>query len=216
MNCPNSFLMKCYGTEDVFLEKTAGEVPLLARLAAGLFNAELAHSNQKGDQRARLEAALQEEAARELELAKIREASAPLNGYRDDRGVGSARGSMDQAIFRDPGMVRLASIAAGAGADLGKEAGIGTGAVPAASNLLAQGKKWLGGGLGLKANLALGAAGVGGTILASKAMHAGTRAMAKEPTTPSYGMGHSVRGVGYALPFGVNQYGQPQVGTPLW
>ncbi len=198
MNTPNPALMQRYGTEDVFLAKTAG-VPLLASLMAGLFNAELAHSNQKGDQKARAEQALQQEALREYELAKLQQAEEALR----------------YTPVPDQAMVRLASIAADAGADLAKMGGIGTGAVPAAGNLLAQGKKWLGGGLGVKTNLALAGGTLATGILASKAMHAGTQAMAKQPTTPTYGMGHPVRGVGYQLPFGVNQYGQPQVGTPL-
>jgi hypothetical protein len=199
MNRPNAQLMKQYGTEDVFFAKTAGEVPLLARLVAGLTNAELAHSNQKGDQKAQQARALELQALQEYEQARLQQAEEALR----------------YTPVPDQAMMRLASIAVDAGADLAKMGGIGTGALPAAGNLLAQGKKWLGGGLGMKANLALAGGTLATGILASKAMHAGTAALSKEPTTPSYGMGHPVRGVGYQLPFGVNSYGQPQVGTPL-
>jgi hypothetical protein len=195
MNAPNAALMEKYGTA-----KVAGEGALLARLLAAVVNAELAHSNQKGDQAARQQDTDRDAAAREYEASKLHQA---------EQGLRAA------SIPFDPGMTRLASIAVGIGADLAKSAGVGTSAIPAAGNLLAQGKRFMSGGLGMKANLALGGAAIGGTILGSKAMHAGTRAMAKEPQTPVYGMGHQVRGVGYQLPFGVNEYGQPQVGTSL-
>ena len=200
MNEPNVALMKCYGTSDVFKEKTAGEVPLIARLAAMLINAELAHSNQKGDEKARLDDALREKALEEYELSRLQPATSALK---------------HTPVPVDESMVRLASIAVGIGSDLAKQAGIGTMAAPAAAGLLSQGKKWLSGGLGLKTNLALGAAGVGGAILGTKAIHAGTRALANTNGPPVYGMGHPVRNVGYQIPFGVNPYGQPQIGTPL-
>lgn len=195
MNAPNAALMEKYGTA-----KTAGEGALVARLLAAIINGELAHSNQKGDQKARQQDTDRDEAVREYEASKLHQA---------EQGLRAA------SVPFDPGMTRLASIAVGIGADMAKSAGVGTSAIPAAGNLLAQGKKFMSGGLGLKGNLALGGAAVGGTILASKALHKGTQALAREPQTPVYGMGHQVRGVGYQLPFGVNEYGQPQVGTPL-
>jgi hypothetical protein len=230
MNEPNAALMKRYGTEDVFLQKTAGETPLLALLAAGLFNAGLARSNKKGDDKSQAEQALRNEAIREIEHMKLDQAERALKHTPVPEGRLSPKElraldenaqffesdpMFDKAGALDPSTLRLASIAIGIGEDIAKEAGIGLNAAPAAGNLLSSAKKLLSGGLGLKTNLALGATAVGGTILGSKAMHAGTRALAKEPSTPVYGMGAPSRGVGYQMPFGVNQYGQPQVGTPI-
>jgi hypothetical protein len=199
MNAPNAALMEHYGTEDVFLGKTAGEVPLLARLTAALLNAELAHSNQKGDEKAETDDSVRDEAVREYEASKLHQA---------EQGLRAA------SVPFDPGMTRLASIAADVGSDMAKESGIGLNAAPAAGNLLSSAKKFMTGGFGLKTNLALGATAVGGTILASKALHKGTQALSKEPQTAVYGTGRP-RGVGYQLPFGVNEYGQPQTGTSL-
>ncbi len=222
MNTPVPSLMKRYGTEEVFLEKAAGAEPLLMRLGASLLNAELAHKTQQALSEQELENELYYRAAQEHQLAQLSQAT---NNLR----------------HTDVPMVRLASIAAGTGADMAKVAGFGNfealakmvsakiqptfkgiagaikpaaGAAPAAGNLLDRGKKYFGGGLGLKTNLALGGAAIGGTLLASKAMRGAGRAMASETAGPAT-YGGAVNGVGYQMPYGVNQYGQAQVGTPL-
>jgi hypothetical protein len=93
------------------------------------------------------------------------------------------------------GMVRLASIAAQAGVELAKKAGI-LGAV--ATSPLA--RKALGVG-----------AIVGGGVLAAKGISKAHQIMGEEASPQTFGSGR----FGMKLPYGVNQYGQPQVGTPL-
>lgn len=236
MNTPVPELMKQYGTEDVFLSKTADAVPLLARLGASILNYKLVANNDEKAREQRLEDELRYEAVREHELAKMRPATENL---RHTHAPMFLPAGSDVPVGYDEGMVRLASIATGVGADMAKEAGLGdfanfaktmvakvpgalkglvntttspTGA--ASTGLIGGAKRALTGGLGLKTNLALGAAAVGGTMLASKAMGATGRAMSREQEGPPV-YGGAVRGVGYQLPFGVNQYGQPQVGSPL-
>lgn len=229
MNTPHPALMARYGTEDVFLAKTADAVPLLARLGMGILNFELASSNKTSGREAEIENTMRAEAIRELELQRMQQATAPL------------RGQASGATPLDQGMTRLASIAAHTGADMAKEGGIGDfvtaakafggkamgalkglGGAGAASAPAAAGAggglmKFLGGGAGLKTNLALGGAVIGAGVLGSKAMHAAGRSMGQQPyggVAPTYG-GATSRGTGVQLPYGVNQYGQPQVGTPL-
>lgn len=228
MHTPIPTLMQHYGTEDVFLSKTADAVPLLARLGMGILNFELASSNKKSGREAEIENTMRAEALRELELQRMQQATAPL------------RGQASGATPLDQGMTRLASIAAHTGADMAKEGGIGDfatmaktfgskavgalkglgGAGAAAAPAAGAGgglMKFLGGGSGLKTNLALGGAVIGAGVLGSKALHAAGRSMGQQPyggVAPTYG-GSTARGMGVQLPYGVNQYGQPQVGTPL-
>jgi hypothetical protein len=50
----------------------------------------------------------------------------------------------------------------------------------------------------------------------TKGLQAGGRIMRREPKGPAvFGMGKPSGNIGYQIPMGVNQYGQPQVGTPL-
>jgi hypothetical protein len=211
MNTPVPLLMKHYSTEDVFLSKTADGGSLLAQLTVGLLNLGMAESNEHALRKQLQDNDALYEAVRELELAKMRQATAPLKG--------EASGAE---------MTRLASVAAGAGADMAiKEAGIGdfvasakalgTKAFGALKGLGADEPKASGkmlGRFGLKTNLAIGATGLGAAYLGSKAINAGTRELARTPQGPAV-YGGQVRGMGYQLPYGVNQYGQPQVGTPL-
>lgn len=250
MNTPHSDLMKRYGTEDVFLAKTAGAVPLLERLGMGILNYGLAASNKKDDENQRIENELRYEAIREHELARMQPAT---DNLRHTRAPMMLPAGSDVPVGFDEGMVRLAFVAALAGGDMAKEGGIGdfvtaaktmgakalpalqsagqkamgalksvgaaasaTEAPSAAGDLISRGKKFLGGGLGLKTNLALAGGTLAAATLASKGLSAGTRAMNSEAPGPAvYGMGHPSRNVGYQLPFGVNQYGVPQTGTPL-
>jgi hypothetical protein len=88
--------------------------------------------------------------------------------------------------------------------------GLGGVGASAASN----GMQKLTGGFGLKTNLALGAAAGAGLLGGSKLLNKATRVMGAEAAGPAT-YGGAVHGVGYVLPYGVNQYGQPQVGTSL-
>jgi hypothetical protein len=250
MNTPNPTLMQHYGTEDVFLAKTADALPLLARLGMGILNFELASSSKKKDEEQKFEDALRYEAVREHEAAKMQQAN---EGLRHTHAPMLLQAGSDVPVGWDEGMVRLASVAALAGADMAKEAGIGdfvtaaktmgakalpalkgfgqkalgtlksvgaatapaAGAAPAAGDLITRGKKLLGGGLGLKTNLLLAGGTLGAGVLASKGISAGTRAMSREAPGPAVYGAPARGGIGYQIPYGVNQYGQPQVGTPL-
>lgn len=227
MNTPIPSLMKQYGTEDVLLAKTAGAEPLLARLGMSILNFALASSNQSGDVESAKKNEQKNEAVRQTALAEQQPARENLRHTQVPAFV-EAGSRLPPGL--DEGMVRLASIAIATGADRAKTAGIGDfimlakslgskampalksmgTAAPAAAGGLG---KFLGGGRGLKTNLALGATAVGGTMLASKAMAGAGRVMSQEVAPATYG--GPVRGIGTQLPNGVNQYGVPQVGTPL-
>ena len=242
MDSPNPALMRLYGTEDIYLAKIAGydlsalpedvarcvkvadAVPLLARLGMSVLNFELANSQHKADTAQSVEDAQQFEAKREFELAKMHQATDPMRQGED--------------YYVDHGMTRLASIAAGIGADMAKEGGIGDfatlaktmgskvlgaakglgGAVLRAPAAVAGGIGTVGGkalsGVGWKGQLAL----AGGTAAAlyggSKLINKADQAMRSEPAGPAT-YGGQVRGMGYSLPYGVNSYGVPQVGTSL-
>lgn len=270
MNTPNAVLMQHYGTETVFQEKQAGAESLLARLAAGLGSYALAKSNNRVNRKHEMQAAAMNEMLREVELAKIDTAAQLLRSSPYPRfipGVGMMspmttsmpardipQGSIDGAQWdrdyndgMDEGMVRMASIAARAGADMAKEAGLGgfadfmksiapalkgagqtaataagslakapgvASAAGGAGGLLSKGKDLLGGkmGLGWKGNLALTGLAAGGLMLGNKGIQKATQVMGEEAGGPAvYGAGRH----GYQLPMGVNQYGQPQLGTPL-
>ncbi len=99
-------------------------------------------------------------------------------------------------------MVRLASIAAGAGADLAKSAGIGSLAMKGVGALVKS---------PTARNLAGGAALLGGGLLAAKAIKKVPEVMGREATPKVYGGGP----FGYNPPNAVNEYGVPQAGTPL-
>ena len=219
MNTPIPSLMKLYNTEDVFLAKTADVEPLLARLGMSILNYELAKSNQTADNTQKEETALHQEAAREHEQARMQPASESLRHTEAPRLIPA--GSHLPPGW-DEGTVRLASVAAQIGADMAKVGGIGTGLLGDAAADAAEhfGPKLLRGAgklvkaIPYKGQIAMGAAGLGALALGNKAIHAGTRALGQEaPSAPVYGT--PTRGVGYSLPFGVNQYGQPQVGAPL-
>jgi hypothetical protein len=70
-------------------------------------------------------------------------------------------------------------------------------------------------GLGWKGNLALTGLAAGGLALGSKGISAASREMNREPQGPPAPYGGPRRGVGYQLPYGVNEYGQPTLGTPF-
>ena len=59
--------------------------------------------------------------------------------------------------------------------------------------------------------IALAGVAAGGLYAGNKALQKGTQAMGTEAGPATYGAGSH----GSQLPMGVNQYGQPQLGTPL-
>ena len=234
---PNAALMQHYGTESVFLEKKAGAASLLERLAGGAMGVGLWHHNAQSLAKQQQQAEQMNEMLRELELARVDQAGQTLRFTPVPRFAPSF-----VPPGWDQGMVRLASVAAQAGADMAKEAGLGgfsdfmKSMVPAlegagqkltsafntaapqlgqaSSGLLSKGKEMLGGrlGLGLKGNLALAGIAAGGLALGSKGIQKATQTMGEEAGGPAvYGAGRH----GYQLSYGVNQYGQPQLGTPL-
>lgn len=225
MNTPNPTLMRQYGTEDVFLGKLAGSGALLERVGMGLLNYGLADSNAKSDVDAHAKQEVMDAAAREFALAKMELAASPLRHQHAPMFA-----LADLPAGWDEGMVRMASIAAHTGVDLAKTAGIGdffAGVVPAikqfgqkalgaapAATPLERGAGALKGklGLGWKGNALLAAGALGTGVVANKAMHKATQVMgAESPAAPTYGPGRH----GIQLAYGVNSYGQPQLGTSL-
>jgi hypothetical protein len=163
--------MRYYDTEYLYVQKHAG----LAGAAYQLLQSEvLQHDDAKQEQ----QAAILNEIARELEEERIRPAV--------------------EALRHTPvhaGMERLASVAALAGVDMAKRAGI------------------IGGVLGspLARKAIGGAAVVGGGLLAAKAINKVPQELGREAGPRTFGSGR----FGFNPAFGVNAYGQPQVGTPL-
>lgn len=99
-------------------------------------------------------------------------------------------------------MVRLASIVAGAGADLAKSAGIGGLAMKGMGALVKS---------PTARGLAGGAAILGGGMLAAKAIKKVPEVIGSESGPKSFGGGR----FSYQPPNAVNEYGIPQAGTPL-
>lgn len=237
MTTPNAALMRRYGTEEVFQQKTAGAASLVERLAGGLLSYGRAKMNESDDNKTRAQAEAMNEMIRERELMKVDLAGQLLRGTpvpRLPRPSAPMRdvptGTIDDGQWQhdyDDGMVALASVAARTGAELAKEAGLGNfaafaqslgtaakglGGAGNAGSLVSKGKNFLTGGMGLKTNLGLAAAGAGALYLGNKGLQAATHAMGHEASGPAtYGGGR----FGFQLPYGVNAYGQPQVGTPL-
>lgn len=184
MNLPHPDLMRAYGTTDVFLQKTADAMPLLARLGAAALNYEMAASQNRAMAEQKAEDDARYEAKREYELERARQMT--------------------------PMMTRLASVAAAAGADaarMAKEAGVGDFATGVVKGLGTFGKNLKAGGL--KKNLLLGGAGLATLYGGSKVINKTTRAMQKGPEGPAT-FGGQYRGVGYQPAAGVNEYGYPQ------
>jgi hypothetical protein len=199
---PRPDLLHTYGTTDVLEEKTAGELPLVARVSAALLNAGLGHAAVKSQGEQRDDAALMNLAAEDLEQRRLSPATQSLRHTHAPALIG--RGFVDPAMVPvgfDEGMVRLAQAS---GRVLAKLGGIGYTALAAKA----------GGTLGklmpgLKGQLALGAGGVGAAYLGTKAVKSGLKAFGGESAPKNYGAGN------YQVPFGVNEYGHPQLGTPL-
>lgn len=220
MTSPHTALLQHYGTAGVF-EKKADGMSLLERLAGGVAGFTLGKNQTRVQAEQRAQAAQMNEMLRELELAQVDRAGQLLRHTPVPRFAPSYI-----PPGWDEGMVRTAAIAAQVGADMAKEAGLGgfvdfmKGVAPAmkspaaAGGLLDKSKALLNGklGLGWKGNLALAGAAAGGLALGNRGINKTTQAMGAESEGPAtYGGGRH----GAQLSYGVNQYGQPQLGTPL-
>jgi hypothetical protein len=170
MRGPNPVLTSYYGNE-----KVAG---LGAAAYSVLVQQVLQHDSAKQEQ----EAARLNEIAQELEGERIRPA---LDALRH--------------TVVDSGMTRLASIAALAGVDMAKRAGI-IGGVAGALVKSPTARKVV--GLGALA---------GGGLLAAKAINKAPQELGRESGPQAFGGGR----FGYTPAMGVNSYGVPQAGTPL-
>ena len=198
VSAPNQLLLDRYRTDGVFAKLAA--IPFVSpeQMAMGLLNFLMVRKNRDLDEQQELENVLRREATRELEASRMQQANGSLQHTRVPMLLPA--GSNVPAGW-DEGMVRLASIAAGAGADLAKEGGIGFSIAKSVGQIAKP--------------FALPALAVGGLMAAGAGGRAVARQGMKENPPPAYGMGTPTRGVGYQIPFGTNGYGQPQVGTPL-
>lgn len=196
---PHPQLMRRYHTEELYQQKLAGHPPFLGPLTMAVANWQLAKNRQ-------IEAAEQKRQAEILnEMFRARE----------HQQLSQALDSMSYSPLSYSSMTRLASVAADAGGDLAKQAGVG--------NFMAGVGKLL--GSGAKATQAAGplaragvtlnnlkwklpaAAAVAGTgYLGYKGMKAVGNYMNQEAGPTNWGAGPR-------LAYGVNQYGQPQVGS---
>lgn len=205
---PNPDLLESYGTGDVFRAKLAGELPLVASLAAALLNASMGRREVKSQAEQREQADLVNLAHEEFEKERLRPATSSLEHKRSPAFIG--KGLIDpQAVpvGFDEGMVRLAQAS---GRMLAKSAGLGgayTGAAIGGGKLM-QGvaQKLM---PGMKGSLALGAGVLGAGYLGMKGLKGGLNLLGGESAPKNYGAGN------YQVPFGVNEYGRPQLGTPL-
>jgi hypothetical protein len=207
---PNVDLAHRYGTEHLLEEKTAGELPLVARLSAALLAAGTGHAVVKSQAEQRSEAELLNLAAEELERGRLRPATSALQHTRSPAFIG--KGFIDPSLVpvgMDEGMVRLASMADRSGRALTKIGGIGTALAAGAGKLLEKGVQKVPGLGGMKGSLALGAGVLGAGYVGTKAVRGGMKAFGNEGAPKNYGAGN------YQVPFGVNEYGHPQLGTPL-
>ena len=206
--------MRRYGTEAVFLAKTAGEASsLLAQLSMGILNFKMEKDRQKSYDQTRLEDEARAEITQAHERQRMHTATdhllhtqAPLlisaAGSKGGRGELSA----DQVpVGMDEGMVRLACIAIGAGEELATKLALG---VPLPTKgILSSAKNFLGGGLGMKGNLLA----IGGTAAAGLALNKGLNATSSYMQQDSRGPANYGPRGGYQLPMGVSPQGQPQL-----
>lgn len=198
MNAPNQLLMRAYGTEDVYQAKLAGGSSFYGPMAAGLASYQWARNRQGEIREQRRQAEIMNQMFRHAERQKMQPA--------------------DEALEFTPmpysTMTRLASIAAEVGGDMAKRAGIGDFASSVGKLVSgAKGATQAGGLLqhagslnSLKWKLPLAAAGLGAAALTAKGVKGGLNYMSQEAQPKNWGVGPS-------LAYGVNQYGQPQVGS---
>ena len=201
MSGPNPVLTHYYGNE-----KCAG----LAAAAYQVLQSEmLSRDNEKQEQ----QAAILNEIAHELEEERIHQAIGALQhssvrhvnlpGGRGpsagDVGGYSLGSEIDSPLFDKEGMKRLASVAALTGVDMAKKAGI-VGSIAGGLVKSPLARKAVG-----------GAALVGTGLLAAKAINRVPQELGRQAGPRTFGSGR----FGFNPAFGVNEYGQPQAGTPL-
>jgi hypothetical protein len=211
---PHPGLLSAYGTHGTFLEKAAGELPLGMRMGAGLLGFGLLRRQDEAVAREAMQARRMNEALRELELLRMQQAIANARHTQVPMMAG------DMPLGLDEGMVRMASQA------LQKEAGLGVAAgqaFGAAKTFLSQAPKPQAAGLDAgklwnRTGLAGGAwkwklPALAGAYMGYKGLTGGVKKglgyLSGEPHPANYGQ------MGPSVPAGVNQYGQPQMGTPF-
>jgi hypothetical protein len=220
MNLPNLALMRAYGTAPVFFEKTSGALPLAARMGAGLLGMGMLHSQSREIAGKVEESERQNQLARELEMLKM---EAAIGGLRHTQAPVFAPSYMPPGM--DEGMVRLAGLAKEAGVDitgLEKEAAFGGifGNIAGAMKPQAPAPTALRQGAGQllnRAGLGNGAwkwklPALAGAYAGYKGLTGGVKGalgyMSAEPEGKTFGPRPGIA-------YGVNQYGQPQQGTPF-
>lgn len=222
--------MRHYGTSGVFFSKTAGVSPFAARVAAAMFSGAMVHAAGHEMDRQRAEAHQLNEQFRMAEQRMM----APVNqSLMHARAPMFVPAGSDLPVGWDEGMVRLASIARGAGEDMAKQAAMmptfepdpfkgraplpmraaASAAAPTAQQAAKPGlmRSALGAAASPMGRKVLGyGALLGGGYLALKGVNAGLGALSRPaPAQQNWGA------PGTQLPMGVNQYGQPQPGSPL-
>ena len=119
MNHPNLSLMRNYGTAGVFFEKVAGGSPFAARVAAAVFSGAMMHAAGTEMDRQKMEAHQLNE---QFRLAEQRLMGPIDRGLQHTQAPMFIQAGSDLPVGWDEGMVRLASIARGAGEDMAKTA----------------------------------------------------------------------------------------------
>jgi hypothetical protein len=215
VNTPIPSLMRAYGTDDVFMAKTAGALPLASRVADLAWGRSLLSSQERArEARQTAQAEMLNTAFRVLELARM-EHTIDNAGHTPAQMLLPA--GFDMPVGMTEGMVRLASAA---GEDLAKAASEGPYRtqppenMSPAGDLSAKPSFMARAGINTLPKLKRTALGLGGTALAV----GGTLAAAKKvkdwasgaPHTPTYNTG------GYQLATDTNEYGQTQGRLPTY
>jgi hypothetical protein len=200
MDNPNVKLMRAYGTDAVFKEKTANVQPLAARIGElAMGHAMLDRIASRQTHRTTMQAELMNTMFRVLELAKMEQTIDHAN-YTPVPMILPAN-MEDIPAGMTPGMVRIASAI---GSQMAKEANE---EVPTASLSEGAEKAWKRTGLSggkwkYKVPALIGAAGV--ALGGVKAVGAGLNWLGKEPPTAVYGTG------GNMVSKNNNEYGTAQ------
>lgn len=220
MKLPDLSLMRAYGTSEAFFAKTAGALPLAARVGAGLLGVGMLNSQSREMAGRAAENERQNELAKELEALKM---EAAVRGLRHSPVPVFAPSYLPPGM--DEGMVRLAALTKEAGIDitgLEKEAAFGGifGNIASAMKPQAQAPTALRQGAGQLLNRAgLGNGSwkwklpaLAGAYAGYKGLTGGVKGalgyMSAEPEGRAFGPRPGIA-------YGVNQYGQPQQGTPF-
>lgn len=217
MSTPDATLLSAYGNEDVYQAKLAGAPSVLGRIAMGLLMSRKMRQDSEEFRLQRQQAHLMNLQLRAMELERIngnvqnlRYTRAPVMVAPYMPSAGVNQGPMmadsigygsDIPVGLDAGMVRLASIAKEAGAALAKHAGISRAVGTVTRPLVAK--------LPTSVQVGAGAAALGAGYLGMKAIDKLGPAMAVEPELANFNQG------GFQVPYGTNQYGHPQLGTPF-